>query len=113
MDDLSISCTSRGGITVVHVEGEVDVYTSPALREALDEQVNQGRTRLVVDLLGVSFMDSSGLNVLVGGLKSARSRNGSFRLVCTSERILRVLNITGLNQLFEVCSSVAEACEAA
>ena len=111
--DLSISSASRGAITVVHVGGEIDVYTAPTLRERLDEQINAGRTRLVVDLEGVTFMDSTGLGVLVGRLKSVRSQNGSLRLVCSSERILKVFAITGLDKVFQIFSSVDAACDAA
>ena len=113
MDDLSISCTSRGAITVLHVGGEVDFYSAPRLGGALDEEIGTGHTRLVVDLQAVSFIDSSGLNVLVEGLRSVRPDNGSLGLVCSSERILKVFNSTGLDKLFAISSSVAEACDAA
>ena len=113
MDDLTISSGSRGASTVIHVGGEIDAYTAPTLGERLDEQINAGHTRLVVDLEDVSFMDSSGLNVLVGRLASVRSRGGSLSLVRPRDRILRVLTITGLNELFAIFSSVDAACGAA
>lgn len=113
MVDLSISSGSRGDVTVVHVGGEIDLYTAPQPGAALHEQITTGHTHLVVDLIGVSFMDSSGLRVLLQALRAARSRDGSLRLVCASERILKVLGITGLDKLFAISSSVAAACEAA
>ena len=97
--DLSISSADRGDVTVVHVAGEIDVYTAPVLRERLDEQISAGRRHLVVDLQGVTFMDSTGLGVLVGRLK----------LVCTSERILKVFAITGLDKVFQIFDSIDEA----
>src|SRR5690348_18033287 len=64
--DLSVSSSEQGAVTIVHVAGEIDVYTAPLLREVLDKQVAAGRTDLVVDLEKVTFMDSTGLGVLVG-----------------------------------------------
>ena len=107
--DLSITSETRGEATVVHVGGEIDVYTAPVLREQLDEFISKGRHHLVVDLGGVSFMASTGLGVLVGRLKLVRVTNGTLRLVCSSERILNVFSITGLDKVFQIFPSVDDA----
>ena len=107
--DLRISSDIREDVTVVHVGGEIDVYTAPVLREHLDEHILQGRHRLVVDLADVSFMDSTGLGVLVGRLKLVRVKNGTLRLVCSSDRILKVFSITGLDKVFQIFASVDDA----
>src|SRR6185436_21038138 len=107
--DLTISSDVREEVTVIHVGGEIDVYTAPVLRDHLDEHISQGRHNLVVDLGGVSFMDSTGLGVLVGRLKLVRVQNGSLRLVCSSERILKVFTITGLDKVFKIFASVDDA----
>jgi anti-sigma B factor antagonist len=107
--DLSISSDVRDGVTIVHVGGEIDVYTAPVLRERLDEHIAEGRLHLVVDLEDVSFMDSTGLGVLVGRLKLVRLSSGSLQLVCSSERILKVFSITGLDKVFQIFSSVDDA----
>jgi len=107
--DLSITSEVRGQTTVVHVAGEIDVYTAPLLREHLDEHISAGCHDLVVDLAGVSFMASTGLGVLVGRLKLVRAANGTLRLVCSSERILSVFSITGLDKVFQIFPSVDDA----
>ena len=107
--DLSITSEARGEATVVHVGGEIDVYTAPVLREHLDEHIAAGRNHLVVDLGGVTFMASTGLGVLVGRLKLVRAANGSMRLVCSSDRILSVFSITGLDKVFQMFPSVDDA----
>ena len=107
--DLAISSESRGGVTVVHVGGEIDVYTAPMLREHLDEHIAQGRRHLVVDLEEVPFMDSTGLGVLVGRLKLVRVNKGTLSLVCSSERILKVFSITGLDKVFQIFASLDDA----
>ena len=100
---------SRTPFTILAVKGEVDVYTAPRLREKLVELVSQGKLKVVVDLEGVDFLDSTGLGVLVGGLKRLRSHEGDLYLVCTQQRILKVFEITGLTKVFEIHESVDAA----
>lgn len=107
--DLGFEVDQRGGYTVLSVRGEVDVYTAPRLRERLIELVSQGSHQVVVDLEGVDFLDSTGLGVLVGGLKRLRSHDGDMILVCTQPRILKVFEITGLTKVFSIHDSVESA----
>jgi anti-sigma B factor antagonist len=107
--ELSLTTRVEGECTVIVVNGEVDVYTAPKLREQLVDLVDAGWYHLVVDLENVGFLDSTGLGVLVGGLKRVRSHDGSLRLVCTQERILKIFRITGLTKVFPIHDSVAAA----
>jgi anti-sigma B factor antagonist len=100
--DLSLNTRTVGDRTVVEVGGEIDVYTAPKLREALIELVQGGTYNIVVDMEQVEFHDSTGLGVLVGGLKRVRSHDGSMTLVCTQERLLKIFRITGLTRVFEI-----------
>jgi anti-sigma B factor antagonist len=97
------------GFTVIAVSGEIDVYTAPKLREKLITLVEEGSYQLIVDMEGVEFLDSTGLGVLVGGLKRVRAHDGWIDLVCTQSRILRIFKITGLNKVFAIHNSVADA----
>ncbi len=107
--ELSVTTSHHDDVTVVSVEGEVDVHTAAQLRLTLDQEIADGHVRLVVDLDKVSFLDSTGLGVLVGRLKLVRNASGWLRIVCTSERILRVFRITGLDKVFGIHESVDEA----
>jgi anti-sigma B factor antagonist len=107
--DLSLSTRTEGDRTVVSVSGEIDVYTAPKLREQLIDLVSAGVYHIIVDMENVEFLDSTGLGVLVGGLKRVRAHDGSLRLVCTQERILKIFRITGLTKVFPIYSSVEEA----
>src|SRR3954451_16168400 len=100
--DLSLSNRPEGDKTVVEVGGEIDVYTAPRLREQLVDLVADGKYHLVVDMERVDFLDSTGLGVLVGGLKRVRAHDGSLRLVCTQERILKIFRIPGLTKVFPI-----------
>jgi len=95
--------------TVLKVKGEVDVYTAPRLREKLVELVSQDKLQVIVDLEGVDFLDSTGLGVLVGGLKRLRSHNGDLGLVCSQPRVLKVFEITGLTKVFDIHDSLDAA----
>ena len=107
--ELSLSTHTVGEHTVLEVGGEVDVYTAPRLRERLIELVEGGARHVVVDLSRVEFLDSTGLGVLVGGLKRARSHDGALRLVCAQEKILKVFRITGLTKVFPIHATLQEA----
>jgi len=100
---------SRSPYTVLAVKGDVDVYSAPRLREKLVELVSEGARKIVVDLDGVDFLDSTGLGVLVGGLKRVRSHDGDMSLVCTRARILKVFELTRLTEVFQISASVDEA----
>lgn len=107
--DLALATREEGDRTVVQVTGEVDVYTAPKLREQLVSLVDAGRYHIIVDLDAVEFLDSTGLGVLVGGLKRVRTHDGSLRLVCSQERILKIFRITGLTKVFPIHDSVEDA----
>ncbi len=107
--DLSLQTRNEGDWTVIEVGGEIDVYTAPKLRESLVELVNAGRYQIIVDVERVDFLDSTGLGVLVGGLKRVRANDGNLRVVCTQERLLKIFRITGLTKVFAIHDSVPAA----
>ena len=107
--DLKLGHYDKGGIEVVDVEGEIDMYTAPRLRELLIDLVSKGSYQLVVNLDKVGFLDSTGLGVLVGGLRRVRAHDGSLDLVCTRERILRIFRVTGLTEVFGIYETVDQA----
>lgn len=107
--DLGLEVKERDGSAVLAVTGEVDVATVPRLREQLHGLVAQGTNRIVVDLDGVDFLDSTGLGVLVGALKRVRSNDGELTLACTQPRIRKVFEVTGLDNVFTLYDSVDEA----
>jgi anti-sigma B factor antagonist len=109
MDLMLNEYSAAQGRTVVEVSGEIDVYTAPRLRETLVSLVEAGNYRLIVDMERVEFLDSTGLGVLVGGLKRVRAHDGGIDLVCTQGRILRIFRITGLSRVFSIFGSVDEA----
>jgi anti-sigma B factor antagonist len=94
---------------VVSVAGEVDVDSAPSFREQLDQAMAGGPDLLVVDLLGVTFIDSTALGVLIGAFKRCQADGVDLRLVITEPRILKVFEITELTQLFAIHPTVERA----
>ena len=82
--------------------GELDLYTSPALRDSLESLVAQGTTRVVVNLADVAFADSTAMAVLVGAMKLLRAAGGELVLESPQPSVVRLLKLTGLDTVFTV-----------
>lgn len=103
------AAADTGGWTVLTATGEIDVAAAPGLREQLVDLIEGGTVELVVDLDGVDFIDSTGLGVLVGAVRRARAAEGDVRLVCTNSRLLKVFDVTGLDEVFTIAASIDDA----
>lgn len=104
-----------GDIAVLDVGGELDLYTSPKLKSAIDDLVSQGHSRLLINLTETTYLDSTALSILSAALKHVRDRNtaGNVGLIYTRPQIERMFSITGLNEVFPVFKTESEALEAA
>jgi anti-sigma B factor antagonist len=107
--DLDVEITDRDGAHVLTLRGEIDVYTAPRLRQAIVDLVENGAGHIVVDMTKVEFLDSTGLGVLVEGLKRVRTHEGVMSVVATQDKILKIFDITGLNKAFPMYATVDEA----
>lgn len=105
--DLTIDSRRVGIWTVLQVSGELDLHTSPALRDSVTELIEAGTTRLAIDLEHVGFMDSSSLGMLVMALKRIRENDGDLALVGVSGSPLKVLALTGIDRMMPIYGSTA------
>ena len=96
-------------IPVLHMSGEVDLYTAPMFKDAITTPIVQGFAHIVVDMKDVTFMDSSGFGALLSASKPLRSVSGSINLASCNEAITRMLEITRLNALIPVHKTSEEA----
>jgi anti-sigma B factor antagonist len=94
---------------MIDLEGEVDVYTAPQLKQQIIDLLDDGALHIVVNLSAVNYLDSTALGVLIGGLKRLRERDGILELICPNPRIKRIFEITGLNRIFDMYMSEEEA----
>ncbi len=104
--------TSEKELPIIELEGEVDVYTAPQLKQQMISLLEGGARQMIVDLTKVEYLDSTALGVLIGGLKRMREMDGNMVLVCPSPRIRRVFEITGLDKIFDIHNTAQEAQEA-
>ncbi len=87
----------------------MDVSTAPRVRAQIIDAISSGRRWLIIDLTQVTFIDTTGLGVLIGALKRIRVAGGRLRLVTTADAVLRTMRVTGLDRVFETYPSVADA----
>ena len=103
--DLRLRMRNLGGTAVVEVGGEIDLHSAPQLRATLLKPTEGEKPRLVVDLSEVSFIDSTGIGVLVEALKRAREAGGALHFCGASPRVRRVFEITGLLRVLPLFES--------
>jgi anti-sigma B factor antagonist len=97
--------------TVVAVRGEIHVSTAPEFSGLLTGAITEGRTRMVLDLTDVEFIDSTGLSVLLNALRRVTRAGGRMALVCTNPTVLRLFEITKLDSTFDIFADIAPAIE--
>lgn len=106
---IDIEITDREDHKVIRPDGDLDVYTVGSLRDAIGTMIDEGHTKLVVDLDGVPFMDSSGLGALMGGVRRLREAGGDLAIACTREQHLKLFTITGFGEGVSIAPTVDEA----
>ena len=97
------------GTYVISLTGEVDLYTAPEFKQQLLDVISQGGKDVVVDFSNTTFIDSTTLGVLVGGVKRLRAQDGRLALVCSDRNITKIFEITGLDRVFTIYPTRDEA----
>jgi anti-sigma B factor antagonist len=97
------------GTHVISPAGEVDLYTAPELKQELLNAIGAGAKEVVVDFSETTFIDSTTLGVLVGGVKRLRPNGGQLSIVCSDPNITKIFEITGLDRVFPIYPTRAEA----
>jgi len=99
----------QAGALVLRLQGRFDAASAPEIKQLLKDQVGAGNTRIVLEISGVDFMDSSGLSVIVTCQRLAQSRGGDLRIAGAAESVKSILELTRLSRVFELDSDVGEA----
>ena len=97
---------------VIALAGEVDLYTAPEFKERMVQVIEDGKKQVIVDLSKATFIDSTTLGVLVGGVKRLRTNDGQLSLVCSDRNITKIFEITGLDRVFTIYPTRDEAVSA-
>ena len=94
--------TAASGTHVISVRGEIHLSTAPRFSQHLQTAIDNGSTSIVLDLSGVEFIDSTGLSVLLNGLRRVTQAKGRMALVCSNPTVLRLFQITSLDETFDI-----------
>ena len=94
---------------VIALAGEVDLYTAPEFKQQLLDVIAKGGKEVIVDFSDTTFIDSTTLGVLVGGVKRLRTNDGQLSLVCSDRNITKIFEITGLDRVFTIHGTRDEA----
>lgn len=112
-ESMMVSHDVVNGWSVVEVDGEVDIHTAPMIREGVVKLLDEGHRHFVLDLSFVPFMDSMGLGVIVATTQRIREHEGSLRIASVSGRMLKLFDLSGLRESYEIYPSTAEATQSA
>jgi anti-sigma B factor antagonist len=110
--EFTLSDEARDDRHVVSVGGEIDLFTAPDLKQRLLELIDSGQRHIVIDLSETTFLDSTALGVLIGALKRLRAHDGELVIVNRDQSIAKTFEITGLDQIFTIRPTIAEALDA-
>lgn len=104
--NITINITEKNNGLHVDLHGEIDAYTAPELRDKLFQYTNSPGVQMVVDLSGITYMDSTGLGVFVGLFKALKANEGKLNIIGLSERLKRLFDITGLADVMDINTEV-------
>jgi len=107
--DLVINVRRDTAVPIIDLAGELDAYTSARFREAMIDLIEAGAASLIISMMKVEYIDSSGLGALVGGLKRSSEHGGKIVIVCDNPQIRKVFEITGLEKVFPLFEDEKDA----
>lgn len=100
--ELSINISDEENKKVIRLSGEIDAYTAPQLKDKLLSFTKNNGNFVQVDMESVSYMDSTGLGVFISALKSTKENGSQMELINLSDRVYRVFQITGLDEIMDL-----------
>lgn len=100
---------TEGDMAIIRAVGRLNMVAAPELREVVARAVESGKSRLVVDLAGVEFMDSSGLGALIGALKTTRQAGGDLRIAAPGEQVAMVLRLSNVDRILKPYENADDA----
>ena len=109
MAELQIDSQVVGGVPTIYLQGELDSYSAPRVRNILETMTETPKPTVLIDMTGLEYIDSAGLGVLVAALKGVNDHSGAMALIGLTPAVARVFRVTGLENLFSVCATEADA----
>ena len=109
---MEIRIREDGKVQILACQGRMDAQVSGLLKEHIKELLDTGAKKLVLDLEGLEFLDSSGLGALVSCLRRVKEKKGEIKLAGLGPEVRSIFDITRVSRLFDICESVADAVKA-
>ena len=106
---MNIEITKQQGVTIVQIQGEIDLYNAPTLQKAIGEKIDEGEKKILIDLQECTYVDSSGLGCFISIMKRLATVKGAIKVANAKENITNLFKVARLTAMFGVYSSVDEA----
>jgi len=107
---MNVICTCRERNLIIKISGEIDHHTSEIIRDKIDKEFTRSKAKnIIFDFTGISFMDSSGIGVIMGRYKLVRQQGGKVAIVGVNQLLERILSISGLRKIVDIYDTVEQA----
>ncbi len=101
-NSFAVECTRQGDISILSLNGFLDAHTAPRFEKSIQEEYDAGRTRMIVDCTGLTYISSAGLGVFMSFIEDFRDKNGDIKICSLSEPVYQVFDILGFPALFDI-----------
>jgi anti-sigma B factor antagonist len=106
---MDITIRESGEIIIMDINGEIDLYNAPDIKESIKGQIESGKTNIIINLDKVSYIDSSGIGVLISSLSNLKKAGGSLKIINVYASVRKVFELTKLTSFFDIYDGEAEA----
>ena len=106
---MEINRRETGEIIVFDINGEIDLYNAPEIKDKIKEEMNKGKVNIIINLDKVSYIDSSGIGVLISSLSNLKKVGGALKLINVYASVRKVFELTKLTSFFDIYDSETDA----
>jgi len=106
---MEINRRESGDIVIFDINGEIDLYNAPEIKEKIKEEMNKGKVNIIINLDKVSYIDSSGIGVLISSLSNLKKVGGALKLINVYASVRKVFELTKLTSFFDIYDSESDA----
>jgi anti-sigma B factor antagonist len=106
---MELNVREKEGITILDIEGEIDLYNAPTLKNIINDLINDRKYEIILNLEKVSYIDSSGIGAIISSLSNLKKYQGALKLLNVQSAVRKVFELTKLISFFEIYSDENEA----
>lgn len=106
---MDIQVREVGSVVILDINGEIDLYNAPEIKENIKSQMEQGKNQIIINLDKVSYIDSSGIGVLISSLSNLKKAGGGLKIIHVYASVRKVFELTKLTSFFDIYDSEQEA----